>query len=133
MPTITANMAPRVTVMHPEQRELSDHEEFNGWMAADKSVEVRGRGTVVREGGGHVAGTWDLRTPAEKEVEALRRDQTLREVEHEITRPALAYDSGSPAAPAGSPVSSRGERPPGAPRSARRRGSAPWRGPAGRA
>lgn len=35
------------------------------------SVEVRGRGTVVREGGGHVAGTWDLRTPAEKEVEAL--------------------------------------------------------------
>jgi sec-independent protein translocase protein TatB len=39
-----------------------------------------------------------------KEVEALRRDQTLREVEHEITRPALAYDSGSPAAPAGSPV-----------------------------
>ena len=27
--------------MHPEQRELSDHEEFNGWMAADKSVEVR--------------------------------------------------------------------------------------------
>jgi len=29
--------------MHPEQRELSDHEEFNGWMAADKSVEVRSR------------------------------------------------------------------------------------------
>ena len=23
--------------MHPEQRELADHEEFNGWMAADKS------------------------------------------------------------------------------------------------
>jgi RND family efflux transporter MFP subunit len=34
---------PRVSVMHPEQRELSDHEEFNGWMAADKSVEVRSR------------------------------------------------------------------------------------------
>jgi RND family efflux transporter MFP subunit len=29
--------------MHPEQRELSDHEEFNGWMTADKSVEVRAR------------------------------------------------------------------------------------------
>ena len=28
--------APRVSVMQPEQRELSDHEEFNGWMAADK-------------------------------------------------------------------------------------------------
>jgi RND family efflux transporter MFP subunit len=29
--------------MQPEQRELADHEEFNGWMAADKSVEVRSR------------------------------------------------------------------------------------------
>ena len=35
--------APKVTVMHPEQRELSDHEEFNGWMAADETVEVRSR------------------------------------------------------------------------------------------
>ena len=35
--------APRVTIAHPVQRELSDHEEFNGWMAADKSVEVRAR------------------------------------------------------------------------------------------
>ena len=35
--------APRVTVMHPEKRELSDHEEFNGWMAADDKVEVRAR------------------------------------------------------------------------------------------
>jgi len=34
---------PRVTVMHPEQRQISDHEEFNGWMAAEKSVEVRAR------------------------------------------------------------------------------------------
>ena len=29
--------------MHPEKRELSDHEEFNGWMAADDKVEVRSR------------------------------------------------------------------------------------------
>jgi RND family efflux transporter MFP subunit len=35
--------APRVTISHPAQRELSDHEEFNGWMVADKSVEVRAR------------------------------------------------------------------------------------------
>ncbi len=35
--------APKVTVMHPEQRELSEHEEFNGWMAADKTVDVRAR------------------------------------------------------------------------------------------
>src|SRR5262245_32910844 len=35
--------APRVTVMQPEVRELTDHEEFNGWMAADQIVEVRAR------------------------------------------------------------------------------------------
>jgi RND family efflux transporter MFP subunit len=35
--------APKVSVMHPEQRELADHEEFNGWMAADKMVDVRSR------------------------------------------------------------------------------------------
>lgn len=42
-PVAAVPEAPRVSVMHPEQRELSDHEEFNGWMAADKSVEVRSR------------------------------------------------------------------------------------------
>ena len=42
-PAAVAPQAPIVSVMHPEQRELSDHEEFNGWMAADKSVEVRAR------------------------------------------------------------------------------------------
>jgi multidrug efflux system membrane fusion protein len=42
-PTAIAPEPPKVTVMHPEQRELTDHEEFNGWMAADKSVEVRSR------------------------------------------------------------------------------------------
>ena len=42
-PPAAAPQPPKVTVMHPEQRELSDHEEFNGWMAADKSVEVRAR------------------------------------------------------------------------------------------
>jgi RND family efflux transporter MFP subunit len=29
--------------MQPQQRELSDYEEFNGWMGADKLVEVRSR------------------------------------------------------------------------------------------
>jgi multidrug efflux system membrane fusion protein len=42
-PAAIAPQAPRVSVMHPEQRELSDHEEFNGWMAADATVEVRAR------------------------------------------------------------------------------------------
>ena len=42
-PAAVSPQVPRVTVMHPEQRELADHEEFNGWMAADKSVEVRAR------------------------------------------------------------------------------------------
>jgi RND family efflux transporter MFP subunit len=40
---VVAPEAPKVTVMRPEQRELSDHEEFNGWMAADKTVDVRAR------------------------------------------------------------------------------------------
>ncbi|MCC7476691.1 MAG: efflux RND transporter periplasmic adaptor subunit [Pirellulales bacterium] len=40
---VVAPEAPKVTVMHPEPRQLSDHEEFNGWMAADKTVEVRAR------------------------------------------------------------------------------------------
>jgi RND family efflux transporter MFP subunit len=35
--------APKVTVTRPEARQLSDHEEFNGWMAADATVEVRAR------------------------------------------------------------------------------------------
>ncbi len=35
--------APKVPVMHPVQRELSDLEEFNGWMAAEKWIEVRSR------------------------------------------------------------------------------------------
>src|SRR4051812_47767893 len=42
-PPSVAPPPPKVTVMHPEQRELSDHEEFNGWMSADKSVDVRAR------------------------------------------------------------------------------------------
>src|SRR6516164_6796716 len=35
--------APKVTVQHPEARTLTDHEEFNGWLAPDKKVEVRAR------------------------------------------------------------------------------------------
>jgi hypothetical protein len=35
------------------------------------SVEVRGRGKIVRADGGDVAGTWELRTPPESETEAL--------------------------------------------------------------
>jgi RND family efflux transporter MFP subunit len=42
-PPAVAPQPPKVTMIHPEQRELSDHEEFNGWMAADKTVEVRAR------------------------------------------------------------------------------------------
>jgi RND family efflux transporter MFP subunit len=41
--------APKVSVAHPEKRQLTDHEEFNGWLGADKTVEVRSR---VR---GHIA------------------------------------------------------------------------------
>jgi RND family efflux transporter MFP subunit len=42
-PAAVAPQPPKVTVMQPQQRELSDHEEFNGWTGADKLVEVRSR------------------------------------------------------------------------------------------
>jgi RND family efflux transporter MFP subunit len=41
--------APKVTVQHPESRELVDYDEYNGWTEASAIVEVRSR---VR---GHVA------------------------------------------------------------------------------
>ncbi len=49
-PPAAPPVAPKVSVMQPVQRELTDHEEFNGWMAADKSVEVRSRvrGHIVK-------------------------------------------------------------------------------------
>jgi RND family efflux transporter MFP subunit len=34
---------PKVGVLHPEQRELTDQETFNGWLDASKTVEVRSR------------------------------------------------------------------------------------------
>jgi RND family efflux transporter MFP subunit len=34
---------PKVGVQHPEARTLTDSEEFNGWLAADKKVEIRAR------------------------------------------------------------------------------------------
>src|SRR5687768_4048401 len=40
---------PKVTVQHPETRELVDYDDYNGWTAAAATVEVRSR---VR---GHVA------------------------------------------------------------------------------
>jgi RND family efflux transporter MFP subunit len=41
---------PKISVMHPQQREMADHEEFNGWMGADKTVDVRSRvrGHIVK-------------------------------------------------------------------------------------
>jgi RND family efflux transporter MFP subunit len=42
-PAAVAPQPPKVTVMHPEQRDLTNYEEFNGWMAADQTVEVRAR------------------------------------------------------------------------------------------
>jgi hypothetical protein len=48
------------------------------------TVEVRGRGQAVRQADGYVAGTWDLRKPAEPYVE-------------EILAAFLAAGSGPPA------------------------------------
>src|SRR5262245_54841214 len=49
-PVAATTQAPRVTVMLPEQRQLSDTEEFNGWMGPDQSVEVRARvrGKIIK-------------------------------------------------------------------------------------
>lgn len=42
-PPAAAPPPPKVSVMHPTQREMTDREEFNGWMMADQTVEVRSR------------------------------------------------------------------------------------------
>jgi RND family efflux transporter MFP subunit len=42
-PAAQSPEAPKVSVMLPAERQLSDHEEFNGWMEADHTVEVRAR------------------------------------------------------------------------------------------
>lgn len=34
---------PRVTVQHPEQREIIDYNEYNGWTDASETVEIRSR------------------------------------------------------------------------------------------
>lgn len=39
----TETPPPRVTVQHPEQREIVDYSEYNGWTDASKTVEVRSR------------------------------------------------------------------------------------------
>ena len=37
---------PKATVQHPESRELTDFDEFNGWTDASATVEVRVRGAL---------------------------------------------------------------------------------------
>jgi RND family efflux transporter MFP subunit len=60
--TDRAEEAPRVTVAHPVVRELTDEDDYNGWLVAFKTVEVRSRvrghimkvhfheGDIVKEG-----------------------------------------------------------------------------------
>ncbi len=35
--------APKVSVMHPQKRELTDYVEFNGWLQPEETLEVRAR------------------------------------------------------------------------------------------
>jgi RND family efflux transporter MFP subunit len=43
-PTSAAPKAPpKVTVGHPEEREIVDHDEYNGWLTAPETVDVRAR------------------------------------------------------------------------------------------
>lgn len=55
--------APKVTVMPPLARELTDFEEFNGWLQADETVQVRARvrGHIqkVRFGDGQIVNKGD--------------------------------------------------------------------------
>lgn len=48
-PAPVPDEAPKVSVAHPKPRQLTDHEEFTGWLAPDKTIELRSR---VR---GHIA------------------------------------------------------------------------------
>jgi len=49
-PTAVDSAPPKVTVSHPELRELTDYDEFNGWTASSHIVEVRSRvrGHIVK-------------------------------------------------------------------------------------
>ena len=49
-PPIAEPPPPKVTVQHPEQRELKDFDEYNGWIQAAKTQEVRSRvrGHIVK-------------------------------------------------------------------------------------
>ena len=42
-PVVAEPPPPKVTVAHPQVRELTDYEEYNGWMAASDEVEIRSR------------------------------------------------------------------------------------------
>ncbi len=42
-PSAPAPAPPKVSVRHPEKRELTDYEEFNGWLVAKDPVEVRSK------------------------------------------------------------------------------------------
>lgn len=42
-PPVVEPPPPKVTVQHPEVRELIDYDEYNGWMEAKETVEVRAR------------------------------------------------------------------------------------------
>jgi RND family efflux transporter MFP subunit len=42
-PPATTAPAPKVSVRHPEKRELTDYVEFNGWLQPRESIEVRAR------------------------------------------------------------------------------------------
>ncbi len=40
---VATPLPPKVSVMHPEKRELTEYVEFNGWLQPNESVEVRAR------------------------------------------------------------------------------------------
>jgi RND family efflux transporter MFP subunit len=76
---------PKVSVIRPEKRELTDYAEFNGWLEADKTIEVRARvrGHIqsIHFADGEIVKAGDLLfelDPRPFEAEVRRAKDTLR-------------------------------------------------------
>lgn len=73
----TAAQPPRVTVAHPVERQLIDEDDFNGWLEASETVEVRAR---VR---GHI------KKVHFRDGDVVERDQLLFELDPDPFRVAI--------------------------------------------
>ncbi|MBL8851083.1 MAG: efflux RND transporter periplasmic adaptor subunit, partial [Planctomycetaceae bacterium] len=86
---------PKVTVAHPEQRELVDFDEYNGWTEASATVEVRARvrGHIdkVHFTDGQFVQSGDLLfeldpRPFQSEIDRGLEEVAIAEAQHEAAR-----------------------------------------------